>query len=175
LNIIYRDLKPDNIGRWIATCCIACKIAVGAMVSQSLPSSQSIHAGFDSAGTLKLFDFGLAKRLDSVEQDQDGNFLLTGNTGSLRYMAPEGKIGVHLRPWLWRFASNHSIAQISKWHVTNRTTYPSIATALQFSFGRSALCRRRTLDIIKRLTRCTLWIEDSARNATKHGHGHGHS
>jgi len=57
-NIIYRDLKPDNIG-------------------------------FDSSGTTKVFDFGLAKRLDEVEQYDDVNFKLTGNTGSLRYMAPE--------------------------------------------------------------------------------------
>ena len=58
-NIIYRDLKPDNVG-------------------------------FDSENKLKIFDFGLAKRLDKgVERSEDGNFHLTGNTGSLRYMAPE--------------------------------------------------------------------------------------
>jgi serine/threonine protein kinase len=42
-------------------------------------------------GKLKLFDFGLAKRLDTVQKDEGNveNYLLTGNTGSLRYMAPE--------------------------------------------------------------------------------------
>ena len=56
--IIYRDLKPDNIG-------------------------------FAQDGQLKLFDFGLAKRLEGVEKTRGGYYNLTGNTGSLRYMAPE--------------------------------------------------------------------------------------
>jgi len=56
--IVYRDLKPDNLG-------------------------------FDVDGTLKLFDFGLAKHMDPVDKSDDGLYLLTGNTGSLRYMAPE--------------------------------------------------------------------------------------
>lgn len=55
--IIYRDLKPQNIG-------------------------------FDSKGVLKIFDFGLAKELDPDEKVGD-NFMLTGMTGTLRYMAPE--------------------------------------------------------------------------------------
>ena len=46
------------------------------------------NIGFNSAGVLKLFDFGLCtcvhRRRVSTESYQ-----LTGNTGSLRYMAPE--------------------------------------------------------------------------------------
>jgi serine/threonine protein kinase len=61
-SIVYRDLKPDNLG-------------------------------FDDDGTLKLFDFGLAKRMDPVDKTDDGLYLLTGNTGSLWYMAPEVAIG----------------------------------------------------------------------------------
>jgi serine/threonine protein kinase len=45
--------------------------------------------GFDAAGVLKLFDFGLAKRMDPMDKIETGLYLLTGNTGSLRYMAPE--------------------------------------------------------------------------------------
>mmetsp|Transcript_7511 Transcript_7511/g.11057 ORF Transcript_7511/g.11057 Transcript_7511/m.11057 type:complete len:371 (-) Transcript_7511:217-1329(-) len=55
--IIYRDLKPDNIG-------------------------------FNLNGVVKIFDFGLAKDL-TTETRVDGLYQLTGNTGSLRYMAPE--------------------------------------------------------------------------------------
>jgi serine/threonine protein kinase len=59
-NIIYRDLKPDNIG-------------------------------FDIRGDVKIFDFGLAKELDpSLRLHGCTEFYeLSGNTGSLRYMAPE--------------------------------------------------------------------------------------
>lgn len=56
--IIYRDVKPDNIG-------------------------------FDVRGEVKVFDFGLAKELHANEMNEDGNYNLTGFTGSIRYMAPE--------------------------------------------------------------------------------------
>jgi len=58
LNIIYRDMKPENIG-------------------------------FDVKGVVKLFDFGLAKELHPEDKLANGTYKLTGNTGSIRYMAPE--------------------------------------------------------------------------------------
>lgn len=58
LNILFRDIKPDNIG-------------------------------FDTEGTLKLFDFGLAKEEKPCDAEEDGKYRMTGHTGSRRYMAPE--------------------------------------------------------------------------------------
>lgn len=58
--IVYRDLKPDNIG-------------------------------FSALGTVKLFDFGMAKPLCDEDRISSTSLLynLTGCTGSPRYMAPE--------------------------------------------------------------------------------------
>lgn len=56
-DIIYRDLKPENVGF--------------------------------SEGQVKLFDFGLSKKLLPDDRVGNGLYRLTGNTGSLRYMAPE--------------------------------------------------------------------------------------
>jgi serine/threonine protein kinase len=47
------------------------------------------NIGFDIDGTVKIFDFGLAKRLTPDDRTASGLYRLTGNTGSLRYMAPE--------------------------------------------------------------------------------------
>jgi serine/threonine protein kinase len=57
-NIVYRDLKPDNIG-------------------------------FDVRGDVKIFDFGLAKEIMTEEMVGNDLYQMSGNTGSLRYMAPE--------------------------------------------------------------------------------------
>lgn len=57
-NIVYRDLKPDNIG-------------------------------FDVRGDVKIFDFGLAKEIKSEDMVANDLYKMSGNTGSLRYMAPE--------------------------------------------------------------------------------------
>jgi serine/threonine protein kinase len=46
------------------------------------------NVGIDAYGRIKLVDFGLAKILPKHNSDKD-TFLLTGNTGSVRYMAPE--------------------------------------------------------------------------------------
>eukprot|EP00934_Nitzschia_sp_Nitz4_P001057 Nitzschia sp. Nitz4//scaffold161_size51353//39683//41162//NITZ4_006956-RA/size51353-augustus-gene-0.52-mRNA-1//-1//CDS//3329537933//1057//frame0 len=47
------------------------------------------NLGFDVRGDIKVFDFGLAKELHIKDRLEDGTYKLTGDTGSLRYMAPE--------------------------------------------------------------------------------------
>jgi len=47
------------------------------------------NIGIDESGKVKIFDFGLAKRLLPDDKNAAGLYRLTGNTGSLRYMAPE--------------------------------------------------------------------------------------
>lgn len=47
------------------------------------------NIGFDVRGTVKLFDFGLAKELHPDDRRPNGTYRLTGETGAVRYMAPE--------------------------------------------------------------------------------------
>merc|ERR1719469_1623108 len=47
------------------------------------------NIGFDVRNEVKIFDFGLAKELIPSLKLDDGNYKLTGYTGSIRYMAPE--------------------------------------------------------------------------------------
>lgn len=52
------------------------------------------NVGFDARGTLKLFDFGLAKELKEADLRDDGTYRnMTAMTGAIRYMAPE--VGLH--------------------------------------------------------------------------------
>ena len=51
----------------------------------------SDNIGFDSNGTLKIFDMGLAKALSEEDRLENGLYQLTGLTGGIRYMAPEGE------------------------------------------------------------------------------------
>lgn len=47
------------------------------------------NTGFDCLGNVKIFDFGLATRLDPKRKVGSNEFKATGFTGTQRYMAPE--------------------------------------------------------------------------------------
>mmetsp|Transcript_15764 Transcript_15764/g.34270 ORF Transcript_15764/g.34270 Transcript_15764/m.34270 type:complete len:429 (+) Transcript_15764:506-1792(+) len=47
------------------------------------------NIGFDVRGDVKIFDFGLAREIIPEEKVDDDLYKMSGNTGSLRYMAPE--------------------------------------------------------------------------------------
>eukprot|EP01083_Nonionella_stella_P260385 887911_1 len=76
-HILFRDIKPDNIGFYCGA------------------------SGEEGKGIPKLFDFGLVKevkqssRVASMsfhrgkEGEEDATYKLTGRTGSRRYMSPE--------------------------------------------------------------------------------------
>ncbi|KAG5179638.1 Serine/threonine-protein kinase CTR1 [Tribonema minus] len=71
--------------------------AISYMHTRAMPGAAIMHRDLKSSnlafaadGTLKLFDFGLAKILRERDRaDCSDRYKLTGNTGSLRYMAPE--------------------------------------------------------------------------------------
>lgn len=47
------------------------------------------NIGFDSNGTVKIFDFGLSVELDSLTPLEHGGYKIQGGIGTCRYMAPE--------------------------------------------------------------------------------------
>jgi serine/threonine protein kinase len=63
---------------------------------RAMPGSVVLHRdvkpdniGFTLDGTLKVIDFGLAKVVEDSSPDSNEMYRLSGETGSLRYMAPE--------------------------------------------------------------------------------------
>jgi serine/threonine protein kinase len=46
------------------------------------------NIGFTLDGKVKLIDFGLARMLENANPTSDDKYDMSGETGSLRYMAP---------------------------------------------------------------------------------------
>jgi len=64
--------------------------------SDAIPGCMVLHRdlkpsniGFTLDGKVKLIDFGLARIVDNASPDSDDVYEMSGETGSLRYMAPE--------------------------------------------------------------------------------------
>ena len=80
-SIIYRDLKPDNIGFDVnGTLKLFGKLKCLFFSKHAFSTLCMFHSFFTT-------DFGLAKELK--EKHLNGTYKLSGNTGSRRYMAPE--------------------------------------------------------------------------------------
>lgn len=89
------------------------------------------NIGFDRAGKVKIFDFGLAREYD---EDLEGKNLhkprfMTGGAGTPRYMAPE----VARMDDDYGFPADVYSFSILLWQiVTHRTPYKKITTTAQF-------------------------------------------
>eukprot|EP00903_Cladosiphon_okamuranus_P011854 g11136.t1 len=69
------------------------------MHNDAMPGKLVVHRdlkpdniGFDAQGNLKLIDFGLGRVVSKSTEDK-ATYRMTGETGSLRYMAPEVALG----------------------------------------------------------------------------------
>ena len=79
------------------------------------------NIGFSADGVLKLFDFGLSVSV-RAQRERTEQYRLTGNTGTLRYMAPEVVLGRSYHQTvdtysfgilIWQVAAG----QVSGWYV----------------------------------------------------------
>ena len=59
---------------------------LGSLVFRNLKPE---NVGFNIRDDIVLFDFGLAREIREEDRVTDHTWKLTGDTGSLRYMAPE--------------------------------------------------------------------------------------
>ncbi len=138
-NIIFRDLKTENVG-------------------------------FDAInGDVKLFDFGLATHLTKDNKVTSDQYLLTENTGTRRYMAPEVYMG---RPY-GKPADVYSFA-ILLWEVmTLKVAFEgeSRESHAQKVYGCS--CHRPTVpltmpQILQQLIRESWHVDPSSRPTFSH-------
>ncbi|CAJ1944437.1 unnamed protein product [Cylindrotheca closterium] len=80
----------------VLTCARALAVAMEYIHDKAIPNSILLHRdlkpdniGFTLDGTVKLLDFGLARILENADPKSNEVYSMSGETGSLRYMAPE--------------------------------------------------------------------------------------
>lgn len=130
------------------------------------------NIGFDANGTLKIFDFDLARVLPL---GRDRLFQLTRNVGSPRYMAPEVKLGdkYNLTADVFSFGvvvyeiftlKNFGSPQQCDWGKKNKRIPPSFSANLR-SILEQCLARSNTdrphMDRVRRILKAEI-DEDSA-------------
>ncbi|GKY97919.1 hypothetical protein MPSEU_000749900 [Mayamaea pseudoterrestris] len=100
------------------------------------------NVGFDHNGQVKLFDFGLAKELDPKQKNGNNLYLMSGGTGSRRFMAPvrtllliadcvssDWLVVMHTHPYALGLCCRRS-------HYRSRTHYRQTSTLLQYCSGK---------------------------------------
>lgn len=86
----------------VLNCARSMAAAMAYCHEEAIPDCMVLHRdlkpdniGFTLNGGVKIIDFGLAKIVEHASAQSDESYEMSGETGSLRYMAPEGKILVY--------------------------------------------------------------------------------
>lgn len=80
----------------VLNCARSLSVAMKYLHENAIPNSIVLHRdlkpdniGFTLDGTVKLLDFGLARIMENADPKTNEVYTMSGETGSLRYMAPE--------------------------------------------------------------------------------------
>ena len=88
--------KPKQSYLDVLRCARSLACALQYCNEQAIPGSMVLHRdlkpdniGFTLDGQVKLIDFGLARLVENANPESNETYQMSGETGSLRYMAPE--------------------------------------------------------------------------------------